>query len=103
MKDPMVGRIVNRIEADGIDTSRYVLNWRPDNTAKVMPRQPPCPPKGEPCKYFKDPPELPLQRNALRIEVGREPTPRCGWRLKEGCIGGSFYDYLPCVRIWRRE
>ncbi len=36
-----------------------------------------------------------LQRNALRIEIF-EPADRCGFRLKNGRIGGNPDDYHPC-------
>lgn len=37
-----------------------------------------------------------LQRNALRVEIF-SPSDRCGFRLKDGCIGGMPNDYYPCT------
>ena len=56
---------------------------------------PPCPPDGGDCKYRRFPEELPLQRNALRVEV-MAPDNKCGWALKSGRIGGHNSDYHVC-------
>ena len=37
------------------------------------------------------------QRNALRMETSSMILPfRCGWKLKDGRIGGEALDYEPC-------
>jgi len=50
------------------------------------------------CKYRITPPSPERQSNALRIEI-MSFTPRCGWNLKDGRIGGCFDDYYPCTFI----
>ena len=59
---------------------------------------PPCPPHGK-CKWRKSMREAFLSSTrptAFRIEIP-EPQDRCGWMLKPGCLGGSFYDYGCCI------
>jgi len=60
---------------------------------------PPCPGGGgTSCKYRKDVSNAyyaTCRPTALRIEVA-PPTPRCGYKLKDGHIGGSFTDYGFC-------
>lgn len=53
---------------------------------------PPCKPN---CVYFKAPESMPLQRNALRVEVAFL-SGRCGWKLLDGRKGGHFSDYDYC-------
>jgi len=59
---------------------------------------PPC--EGAACRYRMKYVSLPLQRNALRVEI-MTPADRCGWMLKEGRIGGHPDDYHPCERPQR--
>jgi hypothetical protein len=54
------------------------------------------------CPYRCDPPSLPLQQNALRVEI-ITPSPRCGARLRYGRSGGHYDDYLPCTFHNRTE
>jgi hypothetical protein len=96
---------VRRYEGDDYDPVLHApCKYDPETGGWVRAAEfdnyPPCPNPREPCRWYKPASDvsLPLQRNALRIEAGREPTHRCGWRLKDGHLGGNFFDYLPCVR-----
>lgn len=61
-------------------------------------KTPPCPSSGKICEWEKIYNEWNIPRpNAYRVEI-MEPAPRCGWRLKKNHIGGSFFDYLPCLK-----
>lgn len=48
------------------------------------------------CQYRLKYDNLPLQRNAFRIEI-MSPADRCGWNLKSNRIGGRPDDYHPCT------
>lgn len=49
------------------------------------------------CPYrMKYDDNIPLQKNALRIEM-MDPADRCGFRLKSNRIGGRPDDYHPCT------
>lgn len=50
----------------------------------------------ENCEYRTKYDSMPLQQNALRIEVG-SPADRCTAKLKFGRIGGMPDDYHPCT------
>lgn len=60
----------------------------------------PCPPDGQRCTWFKSMDRefhSTLRATALRCEVTC-PEPRCGFALKEGHLGGVFFDYKPCIK-----
>lgn len=59
---------------------------------------PPCPEEG-PCKFKKSKKEGFLNTTrptALRTEP-MCPQDRCGWMLRPSCLGGTFFDYSPCI------
>ena len=67
---------------------------------RLRSNRPPCPPRGQRCKWRKSMKQehySTLRPTALRVEV-MAPEDRCGWRLRGDCIGGHFFDYLPCLR-----
>jgi len=53
------------------------------------------------CPYRMKYATLPNQRNALRVEI-IAPSDRCGWKLKDGRIGGTPEDYHPCTKLFLR-
>lgn len=60
---------------------------------------PPCPENKEECKYRNYWSGSNLQKNALRIESGWSVEKwRCGYLLKDSCIGGHPLDYFPCLK-----
>lgn len=56
----------------------------------------PLPKCADNCKYRMPYASPGLQCNALRVEIF-SPADRCGWRLKDGRIGGRPDDYYPCT------
>lgn len=57
---------------------------------------------GDDCKWRRPAESLPPQRNALRIEVF-SPSPKCGFSLKEGRIGGHDDDYNYCTHSLNKD
>jgi len=53
------------------------------------------------CPYRMKFSTLPNQRNAPRVEI-IAPSDRCGWKLKDGRIGGTPEDYHPCIKLFLR-